>query len=98
MTRTDVGAYTISFAPGRITGFPVPTVTLIENIERNGVTPSIQGVGFGTQFLVAFWDTAGNPIDSQFSFVVLGAPGPAAAASATVSRSAVSETPEIAAP
>jgi hypothetical protein len=57
-------------------------VSLIENIQRNGVTPSIQGIGFGAQFLVTFWDTAGSAVDSQFSFVVLGAPAPAASATA----------------
>jgi len=100
VSRTGVGAYTISFTPGRVTGFPIPTVSLIENIDRNGVTPSIQGIGFGAQFLVTFWNTAGNPVDSQFSFVVLGAPGPGAAAAtnSTASRDGASEPATISAP
>jgi hypothetical protein len=95
--RTGVGAYTITFEPGRISGFPMPNVTMIENITRNGVTPLIQGVGFSSQFLVSFFDTAGNPIDAQFSFTVLGAPGPAPAAAAE-RRSSASEPAPITAP
>jgi len=97
--RTGVGAYTVTFEPGRISGFPMPNVTMIENITRNGVTPLIQGVGFSSQFLVSFFDTAGNPIDAQFSFTVLGAPGPAPSAAATAERrSSVTEPAPITAP
>ena len=82
-----MGAYTITFEAGRISGFPVPTVEMVENITRNGVTPLIQGIGYSSQFLVSFFDTAGRPIDAQFSFTVLGAPGAAASASPRISGS-----------
>lgn len=96
--RTGVGAYTITFEPGRFSGYPVANVTLFENIGRNRVTPIIQGLSFSAQFLVSFFDFEGNLIDAQFTFHVQGAPVPAPSAAATQGRSAVSEPPPIVAP
>jgi hypothetical protein len=84
--RTAVGAYTITFEPGRISGYPIPNVTVFDNTSRNQVTPLIQGISYSSQFLVSFFDAADNPIDVQFTFEALGAPVPASASAATAER------------
>jgi hypothetical protein len=90
VVRNGDGDYTINIVPGVVSGFALPVVTVFDNATRNRVTPLIQRVG-GNLFDVTFLDSAGTAIDTQFNFVVLGAPAPAAATSAS-SKSSVSES------
>jgi hypothetical protein len=77
----------------------LPSDLPLGHISRNQVAPLIQGIGYSSQFLVSFFDAAGNPIDVQFTFEALGAPVSASATAATAERrSSVSEPRPITTP
>jgi hypothetical protein len=82
VVKNGTGLYRVNIVSGVISGFALPVVTVFDNASRNRVTPLIQTVGFNF-FDVTFLDSAGAAIDAQFNFVVLGAPLPSSASSAS---------------
>lgn len=72
VSKIRTGEYQISFDEGVFSGHPIPTVTLFENVNRNGVTPIISLLSEGeSTFNVLFLDSAGNLIDVQFTFIAV---------------------------